>query len=231
MYQSEIGRFFAQDRFAEKYYSMNPYQYGLNNPMRYVDMNGDSVVAKQAEAQAVIASTIKEKNRGKLKFDENGNLDPKSVKGTLFSGNARALKRLAKDDEKYEVSVSEKAEYKDGDGNTQTMEMGQWQDDENGMPTFSGVKGITLLPGNDPEVPNSTNDNVQVIVNEKLDYTGQAQTLGHEGYGHAYMHAKGKPDQHVPGAYTPEKGWVDTNRPLTKQIDKRKRESAKNSQP
>lgn len=32
-----------QDAFAEKYLSMAPYQYGANNPVRFIDINGDSL--------------------------------------------------------------------------------------------------------------------------------------------------------------------------------------------
>lgn len=42
-YDAEIGRFNVIDRFAEKYYDFAPYQYGANNPMRYIDINGDSI--------------------------------------------------------------------------------------------------------------------------------------------------------------------------------------------
>ena len=42
-YDPAIGRFTTQDRFAEKYYSMSPYQYAANNPINYVDVNGDSI--------------------------------------------------------------------------------------------------------------------------------------------------------------------------------------------
>src|SRR5690606_24414383 len=48
MYQPEIGRFFVQDRFAEKYFPMSPYQYAANNPILYIDMNGDSIIFSQA---------------------------------------------------------------------------------------------------------------------------------------------------------------------------------------
>lgn len=43
MYDPTIGRFFVQDRYAEKYLSFTPYQYGANNPIKYIDNNGDSV--------------------------------------------------------------------------------------------------------------------------------------------------------------------------------------------
>nr|MCB6593065.1 RHS repeat-associated core domain-containing protein [Bacteroides cellulosilyticus] len=41
-YDAAIGRFTTMDRFAEKYYSMSPYQYGGNNPVGNIDVNGDS---------------------------------------------------------------------------------------------------------------------------------------------------------------------------------------------
>ena len=43
MYDPQIGRFTTQDRFAEKYVSMTPYQYGANNPILMIDINGDSL--------------------------------------------------------------------------------------------------------------------------------------------------------------------------------------------
>lgn len=42
-YDAEIGRFLSVDRFADKYPSMTPYQYAANNPILFVDVNGDSV--------------------------------------------------------------------------------------------------------------------------------------------------------------------------------------------
>jgi RHS repeat-associated protein len=40
----QLGRFFTQDRFADKYFQLTPYQYGGNNPMSIVDENGDSLI-------------------------------------------------------------------------------------------------------------------------------------------------------------------------------------------
>lgn len=36
-YESEIGRFTTVDPMAEKYYSINPYAYVANNPMKFID--------------------------------------------------------------------------------------------------------------------------------------------------------------------------------------------------
>jgi RHS repeat-associated protein len=44
MYDQQIGRFFVQDRFADKYFTLTPYQYGANNPILFVDVNGDSLI-------------------------------------------------------------------------------------------------------------------------------------------------------------------------------------------
>jgi hypothetical protein len=40
--------FTSIDRFAEKYYNLSPYQYAANNPLRYIDINGDSISTTQA---------------------------------------------------------------------------------------------------------------------------------------------------------------------------------------
>ena len=43
-YDAALGRCHANDRFVEKYYSMSPYQYGANNPVNNIDVNGDTIV-------------------------------------------------------------------------------------------------------------------------------------------------------------------------------------------
>ena len=42
-YDAALGRFTTQDAYAEKYPAMSPYQYGANNPVCNIDINGDSV--------------------------------------------------------------------------------------------------------------------------------------------------------------------------------------------
>jgi RHS repeat-associated protein len=47
-FDPQIGRFTTQDRFSEKYFSLSNYQYAANNPIRFLDVNGDSIFATQA---------------------------------------------------------------------------------------------------------------------------------------------------------------------------------------
>jgi RHS repeat-associated protein len=44
MYNSEIGRWNRIDDFSDKYHPVSPYNYALNNPLKYVDPTGDSVI-------------------------------------------------------------------------------------------------------------------------------------------------------------------------------------------
>jgi RHS repeat-associated protein len=41
-YDPALGRFTTQDAFTEKYIDFTPYQYAANNPILFIDVNGDS---------------------------------------------------------------------------------------------------------------------------------------------------------------------------------------------
>jgi len=43
MYDPSVGRFTTIDRFSEKYLDMTAYQYAANNPVLFIDVNGDSI--------------------------------------------------------------------------------------------------------------------------------------------------------------------------------------------
>jgi RHS repeat-associated protein len=75
-YQADIGRFTKVDRFAHKYFALTPYQYGANNPVNFIDINGDSLgVAEKYREQfnQDIKNTFGDKAES-LQFNENGKL-------------------------------------------------------------------------------------------------------------------------------------------------------------
>ena len=71
-----IGRFTTIDRYAEKYSYINAYQYGLNNPVLFVDINGDSVhVAESSRAEMNKSlQAIYGDNASKFTYNKNGML-------------------------------------------------------------------------------------------------------------------------------------------------------------
>jgi hypothetical protein len=59
------------DRFAEKYTSMTPYQYGANNPIKFIDINGDSldIGGNMSGSFQDIQSMVSKKHRDRLSYD------------------------------------------------------------------------------------------------------------------------------------------------------------------
>lgn len=58
MYDNQMGRFFTQDRKSDKYALQSPYVYALNNPVRFIDKNGDEAEDPIAERLGVISKAI-----------------------------------------------------------------------------------------------------------------------------------------------------------------------------
>jgi RHS repeat-associated protein len=65
-YDPAIGRFNKIDRFSEKYMAISPYSYTANNPIRFIDVKGDSIFIKY--------------NKKNILYD-NGKLYTKNKKG------------------------------------------------------------------------------------------------------------------------------------------------------
>jgi len=55
-YDPVIARWSVVDRYAEKYQHISPYGYASNNPIRYMDMNGDSIIISTAVTHAGTAN-------------------------------------------------------------------------------------------------------------------------------------------------------------------------------
>jgi len=92
-YEPSYGRFTTMDPLAEKYYSISPYAYCLNNPMRFVDPDGREVVIagdnefrKKAfdDLQKITSSSLTMLKNGKV--IEAANYNEKIHGKSLFTG-------------------------------------------------------------------------------------------------------------------------------------------------
>jgi RHS repeat-associated protein len=76
MYMPEICRFFRPDTYAEKYMPLSPYGYAANNPIMYVDINGDSLMLFKNGVYVTTVDDGKEEITGynqESTIDDDGN--------------------------------------------------------------------------------------------------------------------------------------------------------------
>ncbi len=81
-YDPAIGRFTKIDRFAEKYMDRNPYNYGANNPIYYIDVAGDSLYVSHRKGFLGLGGK-------ETLLYENGNLYNKD--GSEYSGKKKGF--------------------------------------------------------------------------------------------------------------------------------------------
>ena len=78
MYDNQIGRFFTQDRFAFQFDILSPYQYAANNPINYIDVNGDYIIIfgqQEVDGKNVDFSVMYDKGKAyHYVKDKDGNL-------------------------------------------------------------------------------------------------------------------------------------------------------------
>lgn len=85
LYDPEIGRFLSRDRFDAKYPSFTPYQYAANNPISFIDVNGDSIWINDSGSRYLYVD-------GDL-FNEDGSEYTGRTRGFLGT-TVRALNRI-----------------------------------------------------------------------------------------------------------------------------------------
>jgi len=98
MYDNQIGRFFTQDRFADSYLSLAPYQYTGNNPINFIDENGDYITINGFDENNNAISALYED--GKLynytsSTDKKGNVTIK--KGEAWTQKNSFIDKAAQD--------------------------------------------------------------------------------------------------------------------------------------
>ncbi len=78
-YNPKTSQFLSTDRYAEKYPDASPYQYCLNNPVKFLEVNGDSLNVNQfqdydSKASDDLISDLAAKSGLNLSVDKDGNV-------------------------------------------------------------------------------------------------------------------------------------------------------------
>jgi RHS repeat-associated protein len=97
-YGPQIGRFNVIDRFAEKYSDLTACQYGANNPIRNIDVNGDSVVVLNsptgAHGTGHMAILIQDKNGAYSLWSKNGTNESVGLSGANSKGDDKGTAKF-----------------------------------------------------------------------------------------------------------------------------------------
>jgi RHS repeat-associated protein len=161
MYDKQIGRFFTQDKYAAKYYSLSPYQYVANNPISNIDINGDSIWVNISKDERY--------------YYQNGDLY--SADGKKYKGNNKDAKTFRNALNKIAAGDFGKLWMKNMVDMKETINIFNTSGDENG----SKDNGVFI---------NTDKELTQIPTEDGMQASPLYGTLAHE-LGHAFRYVKG----------------------------------------
>ena len=214
MYRTGIGRWFTQDPLAEKDYSVSPYAYCNNNPIRYMDPDGRQIVGLtkndalkvQQDLNTIFAGEKFEKFRNLFTFDKRGKtFNSISVESTkeAFDGIRLNEDEQALVNEVIGVINSEfvyKVEFVSIEGSVSeegTSAFKTYLNEEHpgvgdAMIPSANMPGITMnaISGGGINIPTKKGSHSVIMEGEGVIHdAGRAVTTGHEIIGHGVASA------------------------------------------
>lgn len=188
MHDSSLGRFTIMDPLAEKYYSISPYVYCINNPVKFIDLQGDSLsVAEDYRKQFMMnMRDVFGERAGSLSFNANGNLILKGKTNDFVNGMSKeqkgafkGLNKIMTDKESTSIVYADKYELTIGESSKSVDIIKEY-----GGGVYSKIDNTIVIAPSVGTV-NVTLDQMQ-IVNGTIGFSSQAvlqnttSTLFHE---------------------------------------------------
>ena len=161
-YDPVLGRFMTIDPLAEKYYSISPYAYCAGNPLKYIDLKGDSIS---------VAELYTRDKQGKL-------INPNQVEVFEFLMNTKEGKALLGNYAAKGQTIAGVSFYKDGKFHSQGVNISFGANVRD-----SSVSGTTTFSLDDKNL------NIQIAVGDSSDKPDLLDTFIHEIAIHADQNA------------------------------------------
>ena len=241
MYDSSIARWATVDPLCEKYNSETIYGYCMNNPIAFIDPEGEEVIVSSWSVFMMILDTLTPEDRFyvSMAIDAYGCLDKDMLNNYKSeSYNYNAFLELVNSPLLISVSFEDNnMVYMDEQGNLLFAPMTYFEPEEvyvdkdgktlNGTTTGeSGRMGVTLLPGLNVGSMNSYDNDIHIVMNENLSRPARAEMYSHEANGHALMYIR--TGDRKQSAHDTRRTSIDYNIPLRNMIIKSKQETVKN---
>lgn len=94
MYDPALGRFYKLDRYSSDYMMLSPYNYTANNPINFVDYNGDYIIIHGQDDDGNRYSVMYENGKAyHYSKDKKGNV----VKGDEYDGQNKFIEQSVSD--------------------------------------------------------------------------------------------------------------------------------------